>query len=418
MVFIFTLESHDQVSEGKYTIGLGQEKMAVCSAAEDAISICLSAFSRLLKRFNLEAKDIGRIEVGSESNPDRAKAIKSHLVSLLGKLPIAGSDNIQACYGGTAALLNASAWLESSQWEIGKYAVVVAGDVAIYEGGGARATGGAGAVAILLARGLENATIKIEKRFGHYASHVYDFYKPDPFSEYPKVDGPLSVTAYLQSALNAYTDWLRKESPKADDSKISDLFDKLIFHSPYSKIVYKAFCQLQLLEPNCPLKVKDLSKLTEEQRAQVDSLFKQKASNNLEFSRNLGNSYCASVFFNLLCSLTSLNETSSSNCRIGIFSYGSGSMATFFSIRISNKPCAWLNDIASELRAKLSNRIKISPQQYETLMKRRKEMYGISNWLPLEEDLDDLLDGTFYLSQIDSERRRIYLKKEQINDGK
>ena len=46
------LESHDQVSEGKYTIGLGQERMAVCSAAEDAISICLTAFSRLLKRFN------------------------------------------------------------------------------------------------------------------------------------------------------------------------------------------------------------------------------------------------------------------------------------------------------------------------------------------------------------------------------
>ena len=106
--------------------------------------------------------------------------------------------------------LNASAWLESSQWETGKYAVVVAGDVAIYEGGGARATGGAGAVAVLLARGSADAPIRIEKCFGHYAANVYDFYKPDPFSEYPKVDGPLSVTAYLQSALNAYSDWLRK----------------------------------------------------------------------------------------------------------------------------------------------------------------------------------------------------------------
>lgn len=386
--------------------------MAVCSAAEDAISICLTAFSRLLKRFNLEAKDIGRIEVGSESNPDRAKAIKSHLVSLLGRLPIAGSDNVQACYGGTAALLNASAWLESSQWETEKYAIVVAGDVAIYEGGGARATGGAGAVAVLLARGSADARIRIEKCFGHYAANVYDFYKPDPFSEYPKVDGPLSVTAYLQSALNAYSDWLRKESPAENDSKISQLFDKLIFHSPYSKIVYKAFCQLQLLEPNSPLKVKDLSKLSEDQLSEIELLFKQKVSNNLEFSRNLGNSYCASVFFNLLCSLSNLQQEGTAGCRIGIFSYGSGSMATFFSVRVSNTTRDWwLNDVTSDIRLNLSNRIKISPQEYESLMKRRKEMYGISNWAPLEEDLKDLYDGTFYLSQIDSEHRRIYSQK-------
>lgn len=384
--------------------------MAVCSAAEDSISICLTAFSRLLRRFNLEAKDIGRIDVGSESNPDRAKAIKSHLVSLLGRLPIAGSDNVQACYGGTAALLNASAWLESSQWEIGKYAVIVAGDVAIYEGGGARATGGAGAVAIILARGIQDAPIKLEKCFGHHAAHVYDFYKPDPFSEYPKVDGPLSVTAYLQSALNAYADWSRKEFSTVCDLKISELFDKLIFHSPYAKIVYKAFCQLQLFEPNSPLKVKDLSKLSAEQIAQIGSLFKLKVSNNLELSRNLGNSYCASVFFNLLCSLRNLEEYPST-CRIGIFSYGSGSMATFFSLKISDKKCDWIRDVTSELFSKLSDRIKISPQDYEKVMKRRKEMYGISNWIPLEEDLKDLFDGTFYLSQIDSESRRIYLQK-------
>jgi hydroxymethylglutaryl-CoA synthase len=41
-------------------------------------------------------------------------------------------DNTNACYGGTAALLNSLAWLESSAWD-GKYALVVCGDVAVYE---------------------------------------------------------------------------------------------------------------------------------------------------------------------------------------------------------------------------------------------------------------------------------------------
>lgn len=400
-------ELHDQVSAGKYTIGLGQERMAVCSAAEDAVSICLTAFFRLLKRFNLDSNHIGRIEVGSESNPDRAKAIKSHLVSLLGRLPIAGGDNVQACYGGTAALLNASAWLESSQWEIGKFAVVIAGDVAIYESGGARATGGAGAVAILLARGIEDSPMKLEKCYGHYASNIYDFYKPDPFSEYPKVDGPLSVTAYLQSAINAYADWSRKDS--SPPKNVSKLFDKLIFHSPYSKIVYKAFCQLELIEQNSPLKVKDLTKLSDEKKNEIDSLFKEKVLNNLEFSKKLGNSYCASVFFNLLCSLKNLTT---SPCRIGIFSYGSGSMATFFSLKTNtSKKMDWIKDVVSKIELELTNRIKLSPQEYEKFMERRKEMFGISNWVPLEDDLKDLFDGTYYLSQIDSEKRRIYSQK-------
>lgn len=384
--------------------------MSVCSPAEDAISVCLNAFSRLLTRFNLTVNQIGRIEVGSESNPDRAKAIKSHLMALLGRFPISGSDNLQACYGGTAALLNASAWLESSQWEIGKYAVVIAGDVAVYDSGAARATGGAGSVAILLARGC-NAPIKLEKKFGHFASHVYDFYKPDPMTEYPKVDGPLSVSAYIQSALNAYADWNKKVSLNELDhsKKISDCFDQLIFHSPYSKIVYKAFCQLQLFDPTLPLKIKNFTEISEEQQAEIDSLFKGKVAGNLFLSKNLGNSYCASVFFNLLCTLIRSRNASE---RIGVFSYGSGSMATFFSFKFDNrKDVEWLKSLGADVLNRLENRIKVSPVEYESLMNSRKEMHGIVNWTAKESDIKDLLPGTFYLSQIDSEHRRIYTQK-------
>lgn len=388
--------------------------MAVCDVFEDAISISLNAFSRLLRRFNLDVNEIGRIEVGNESNPDRAKAIKSHLISLIGKLSVSGSDNVQACYGGTAALLNSVAWLESSQWESGKYAVVVAGDVAVYSAGAARATGGAGAVAILLARG-KNAPIKIEKGFGHYASHVYDFYKPDPLCEYPKVDGPLSVTAYLQSALHAYADWHRKESAEEGRRPISQRFDQLIFHSPYSKIVYKAFFQLELFDPSHAIKVKNLTELSVEEKGLLDLIFNEKVGKNLKLSRNLGNSYCASVFFNLLCTLTNIiNDDSGESSRIGVFSYGSGSMATFFSFQFNRtqpENLDWLKQLGSEINAKIDSRTKITPSEYEKLMERRKEMYGICDWRASESDLKDLPLDTYYLYQIDSEYRRIYNKR-------
>jgi hydroxymethylglutaryl-CoA synthase len=60
-------------------------------------------------------------------------------------------DNINACYGGTAALLNTMAWVESSAWD-GRYGLVVCGDIAVYEEGPARPTGGCAAVAILVGR--------------------------------------------------------------------------------------------------------------------------------------------------------------------------------------------------------------------------------------------------------------------------
>ena len=39
-------------------------------------------------------------------------------------------DSVSACYGGTAALLNAAAWVESRAWD-GRYALVVAADIAM-----------------------------------------------------------------------------------------------------------------------------------------------------------------------------------------------------------------------------------------------------------------------------------------------
>jgi len=44
------LELHDGVSKGKYTIGLGQERMAFCSDREDVVSLSLTAVSLLMQR--------------------------------------------------------------------------------------------------------------------------------------------------------------------------------------------------------------------------------------------------------------------------------------------------------------------------------------------------------------------------------
>ena len=86
--------------------------------------------------------------------------------------------------------------------------------------------------------------------------HAYDFYKPKLDSEYPEVDGPLSITSYTSAVDASYTAF-RKKYAKAkklaslqnggasngavEESTFSlEDIDYPVFHSPYGKMVQKA----------------------------------------------------------------------------------------------------------------------------------------------------------------------------------
>ena len=186
------------MSAGKYTIGLGQTKMGFCSDREDVNSLCLTVVKRLLEKTGTKASDVGRMEVGTETIIDKSKSVKSVLMQLFaesGNTDMEGVDSTNACYGGTAALFNSVNWIESSAWD-GRLALAVCADIAVYASGPARPTGGAGAVAMLIG---PKAGLVLERglRASHVA-HEYDFYKPDLASEFPIVDGPLSIKCYLQ----------------------------------------------------------------------------------------------------------------------------------------------------------------------------------------------------------------------------
>jgi hydroxymethylglutaryl-CoA synthase len=93
---------------------------------------------------------------------------------------IAGATSINACYGGTNALINTLNWISSPYWD-GRYGIVVAADLAVYEDGPARCTGGAGAIALLIG---PNGKITFNRERASYIDHVYDFYKPIPSIKY------------------------------------------------------------------------------------------------------------------------------------------------------------------------------------------------------------------------------------------
>lgn len=141
-----------------------------------------------MEKYNINPKSIGRLEVGTETFIDKSKSVKTTLMRLFsshGNHDIEGVTSTNACYGATNAFFNTVNWIESSSWD-GRYGLVVAADIAVYEKGRARPSGGAGAVAFLVG---PNAPFVIEPIRASFFSDEYDFYKPDPKSDYPVVDG-------------------------------------------------------------------------------------------------------------------------------------------------------------------------------------------------------------------------------------
>ncbi len=65
------LEKFNAVSEGKYTIGLGQTRMGFCLDNEDINSICLTVLNSLLDHYGLDPSEIGRLDVGTETLIDK-----------------------------------------------------------------------------------------------------------------------------------------------------------------------------------------------------------------------------------------------------------------------------------------------------------------------------------------------------------
>ena len=260
------LEEHMGVPPGKYSIGLGQNGMAVSGDNEDINSISLTVVKMLLEKYGIDTSEVGRLEVGTETLVDKSKSTKTVLMSLFGgNTDIEGATVLNACYGGTAALLNAFNWVESDGWD-GRFAIVVAADIAAYARGPARPTCGVGATAILIGR---DAPLMYDPRLrATHAANVWDFFKPDHTVEYPVVDGALSQVCYykaLEDVYSRFSDKIDKNRTNSNysnmngnsnsssnidvsapfDAETSDFF---CFHAPYNKLVQKSFARLYLVD--------------------------------------------------------------------------------------------------------------------------------------------------------------------------
>ena len=430
----------------------------------------------LLEKFNVDPKSIGRLDVGTETIIDKSKSVKTTLMDLFaesGNFDIEGIDSKNACYGGTAALFNAINWVESSSWD-GRNAIVVAGDIAVYAEGAARPAGGAGCVAILIG---PDAPVVFERELtfflcntlflipyfhlavhGSYMCNTYDFYKPNLSSEYPVVDGPVSVVTYVAALDGAYTNFRRKAAKAAKRAALhgSDLMDDAyfsiqsvdyaLFHSPYGKQAVKGHARMLfndfLDNPKAPhfadipnadsfLSATHAETLTDKNVektfiAASKASFKQKTDPGMSCSRCLGNTYTGSLYGCLASLLSNVESTKLQGKRVSLFSFGSGFASSFFTLRVKGDTSGISRTM--NLLERLSSMRVVPPQEFIKalevcgfhiflyrgclrfiFLQLREKNHNAVNYTP-EGLVENIWPGAYYLDSVDSKYRRKYVR--------
>ncbi|MBW0273453.1 hydroxymethylglutaryl-CoA synthase [Nocardia sp. MH4] len=289
------------VDRDKFYLGIGQEKMSVAAADEDIVTIAAAAAKPILERHGTD--NIRTVLLATETGVDQSKAAALYLHSLIG-LPNAARvvELKQACYGGTAGLQFAAGLIARDP---AQRVLVIAADIAKYElDSPGEPTQGAAAVAMLIT--ANPAILQLDPYSGLYSADIMDFWRPN-YRSAAIVDGKTSVNAYQKAAQEAWTDYRRQGGRDLAE------FAAFCYHQPFTKMAYKA--HRHLLE----------SQGHTADAAEIEAAI----GDTTRYNRTVGNSYTASLYLGLAALLDHADDLT--DRALAMISYGSGSVAEFFS---------------------------------------------------------------------------------------
>jgi hydroxymethylglutaryl-CoA synthase len=358
------------------------DERAVMAPWEDTVTMAVNAAAPLLTE-EIRAS-IGLLIVATETSVDQEKAVSSWVHHHLSLPPDCRNFEVkQACYGATAGLQMALAWLASGLAGDRK-ALVINADASLmaleqpYE-----AVLGCGACAVLLSSSPRLLSYELN-RSGVYAHEINDVIRPTPRIE--AGGGELSLFSYLDSALACYNNYLSKV-PEAED--FDAFFQKNLYHVPFGEITFRAHRAL-------------LSQFSSVTRANAKENFERKVLPSLTYNRRMGGTYGASTFIALLGLCANAKDLKPDD-RIGIFAYGSGSCAEFYSALLMKDFGAIVQEAG--LAALLDRRRVLSVKEYELCELTRDGAIGARDFTPDREALGDTFQ-THYAGQ-----RRLVLDK-------
>lgn len=357
----------------KYTIGIGQDRMAVAPQEQDIVSMAANAAYPILQPEDKEQIDM--ILFATETGFDFSKAAAIYLHDLLGIQPFARAiEYKEACYAGTAALLMACDYVRLRP---DRKVLVLASDISRYglETPG-EVTQGAGAVAMLVSDSPR--LLAIDSDSLAYTNNQFDFWRPY-YRREAIVDGKFSNQLYQDMFVKLMQTFSERQA------NIFEQVKAMHFHLPYSKMGLKALKTYLDRSTNPTSKGKIAEWI--ERYPQTTLL-----------GRQVGNIYTGSLYLSLISSLIYQDQFEAGD-KLAMFSYGSGAVAEIFIGQLQENYRDQIDQPG--MLAHLDRRQALTVEQYEALYQAK---------IPVTDDkfivCDQAPESGFYLAQVDYHRRQ------------
>ena len=363
------------IDPNKFTIGIGQSQQAVPPNHQDIVTLGAQAALPLMPY--IDSNRLKMVIVGTESGVDASKSSALYIHKLLNLSSWVRCVEVkEACYGGTAALMMARDYVLAHS---GAQVLVIAADIARYGvGTPGEVTQGAGAVAMLVS---ENPRVlQINNDSVVKSAEIQDFWRP-VYQSTALARGKFSTEQYIRMFCDV---WQRYSAE--NDCNFND-FEAICFHLPYTKMGLKAL--------RAGLEENSGASLTGDTHEHLLARYQD----STQYSRRIGNIYTGSLYLGLISLLdydyfrnscdssepacdspeVSCDSSSAANSnesplhlspllpgqKIGLFSYGSGAVAEFFSATLVPD---WRSALFSNQHLKsLNNRTQLSVSQYEEM---------------------------------------------------
>lgn len=363
------------IDPNKFTIGIGQSQQAVPPNHQDIVTLGAQAALPLMPY--IDSNRLKMVIVGTESGVDASKSSALYIHKLLNLSSWVRCVEVkEACYGGTAALMMARDYVLTHP---SAQVLVIAADIARYGvGTPGEVTQGAGAVAMLVSENPH--VLQINNDSVVKSAEIQDFWRP-VYQSTALARGKFSTEQYIRMFCDV---WQRYSAE--NDCNFND-FEAICFHLPYTKMGLKAL--------RAGLEENSGASLTGDTREHLLARYQD----STQYSRQIGNIYTGSLYLGLISLLdydyfrnscdssdpacdspeVSCDSSSAANSnesplhpspllpgqKIGLFSYGSGAVAEFFSATLVP---GWRSALFSNQHLKsLNNRTQLSVSQYEEM---------------------------------------------------
>ena len=308
--------------------------MSVADPTQDAVSMGINATLRYINK--IDKSKVGLLIFGTESSVDQSKSGSLFVKSALKLDPTVRAFEVkEACFGLTAGVMIAQDFVRLHPDQT---AIVIGSDIARYGINTAgEVTQGAGSVSLLISSNPR--ILEINEGHSAYSEDINDFWRPN-YSKTAKVDGKYSTQVYLNFFKHTFSDYKKQKGLETKD------FAAIIYHLPFTKMGLKANRLA-------------IEGVDEETNARLMDRF----TASKELNANVGNIYTGSLYLSLLSLLE--NGGLKAGDLIGLFSYGSGAMAEFYSANVVEGYENELDKDADE--ALLDKRKKLSVPEYEKI---------------------------------------------------